>query len=248
MNNCTVPSFGYISSPEDLFKLIAGEAMENGNLSIRGVSRLADVQHTSLVRDGAFNSQSLAETLIQHGFDCGALMQDGFPPAAVILVLEYFAYESKAKAPGAKLLMRLFGAIGLKEVLGKLKQPEPAPTVKALPARDSIDYVHAAAMLPELKVNNQLKQLLEDALTDDLELMRNKLLLSGDRQKKEYTIVKVRAKELGYKVNDISTGSQLGKFVKRQVDPAFAKRIGDYNVNHYEVGSDLDEAIHAFFR
>ena len=245
MSNIVVPSFGYVATPEALLSLIKGEAMPNGNLSIRGVARMADVQHTSIIRDGAFNTQKLAEMLTQQGFDAVALLSDGFPPLAVILTLEYFAYESKAKAPGAKALMRLFGAYGLKTVLEGLKE-QPASEVKYLPSRDAIDYVNAAEKLPTLKVNPQLKQLLEDALTDDLELMRNQKLLGGS--KKEYTIVKVRAKELGYPVDKIESGSQLGKFVKQRLQPAFSKRIGDYNVHHYEVTPQLDDTIHAFFR
>lgn len=240
-----VPSFGYVATPEALLSLIEGEAMPNGNLSIRGVARMADVQHTSIIRDGAFSTQKLTEMLTQQGFDAGALLSDGFPPLAVILTLEYFAYESKAKAPGAKALMRLFGAYGLKTVLEGLKG-RPSSEVKHLPSRDAIDYVNAAEKLPLLKVNPQLKQLLEDALTDDLELMRNQKLLGSS--KKEYTIVKVRAKELGYPIDKINNGSQLGKFVRKQLEPAFTKRIGDYPVHHYEVGSQLDDVIHAFFR
>ena len=245
MSNIVVPSFGYVATPDALLSLIKGEAMPNGNLSIRGVARMADVSDTAIMRGADFNAQRLAEILTQQGFQGADLAKNGFPPLAVILTLEYFAYESKAKAPGAKALMRLFGAYGLKTVLEGLKE-QPASEVKYLPSRDAIDYVNAAEKLPTLKVNPQLKQLLEDALTDDLELMRNQKLLGGS--KKEYTIVKVRAKELGYPVDKIENGSQLGKFVKQRLQPVFSKRIGDYNVHHYEVTPQLDDTIHAFFR
>lgn len=248
MKDISVPSFGYISTPDALFNLIANEAMPNGNLSIRGVARMADVAHTAIVQGGNFHSQKLAEILTAQGFDTGNLIEDGFPPVAVILVLEYFAYESKAKAPGAKSLMRLFGAIGLKTVLSKLSE-QPQPDIKALPSRDAIDYVNAAEKLPELKVNDQLKRLLEDALTDDLELMRNKKLIAGSgHDKKEYTIVKVRAKELGNPVGTIKNGGDLGKYVKKRIEPAFSKRIGDFEVNHYEITPELDEVINSYFR
>lgn len=247
MKDSSIPSFGYIATPEALFNLIANEAMANGNLSIRGVARMADVNHKSIIDAGGFVSQKLAEALTKQGFEAGGLVENGFPPVAVILVLEYFAYESKAKAPGAKSLMRLFGAIGLKAVLGKLTE-QPEPKVKALPQRDTIDYVNAASTIPTLKVNSLLKQLLEDALTDDLELMRNQKLLTSGNDKKQYTIVKVRAKELGYPVDGIGTGSSLGRFVAKHLKPALEERVGKFMVKHYEVCADLDEVIHAYFR
>jgi hypothetical protein len=246
MNNSNLPSFGLIATPEALFNLIANEAMPNGNLSIRGVARMADVNDKSVIDGADFKSQKLAEKLTGQGFECADLAENGFPPVAVILVLEYFAYESKAKAPGAKALMRAFGAFGLKEVLSKLNGYAPQPDVKLIPQRDAIDYVQAAAILPSLQVNAQLKALLEDALTDDLELMRNQKLLGAG--KKEYTIAKVRAKELGYPVDRIGCGSGLGRYVAKHIESAFSKRIGDFDVKHYEIGPRLDEVIHAYFR
>ncbi len=143
--------------------------------------------------------------------------------------------------------MRLFGAIGLKTVLDKLSQPTEQH--KALPQRDTIDYVQAAAIIPSLQVNGLLKQLLEDSLTDDLELMRNqKALTSGSKEKRQFTIAKVRAKELGYSVDRIGSGSQLGRFIAQQLKPAMTERVGKYMVNHYEVTPQLDEIIHAYFR
>ena len=118
------------------------------------------------------------------------------------------------------------------------------PVVPQLPHRDPIDYINAAALLPTIDVNPQLKRLLEDYLTDDLELRRN----LANTPKKEYNIVKVRAKELGYNLDKIQNGSQLGKYVARHVPATFKKRIGDFEVNHYELSERLDEVIHSFFR
>ena len=242
----SLPSFGLINTPAALFSLISNEAMPNGNLSIRGVARMADVNDMSIIRGADFSSQKLAERLVQHWFEAADLSENGFTPVAAILVLEYFAYESKAKAPGAKALMRTFGAFGLEQILNKLKtKPEDAQP-PALPQRDIIDYINAAAVIPTLQVKPHLKLLLEDALTDDLELMRNQKLLGG--QKIEYTIVKVRAKELGYSVERIGTGSALGRYVSRYLEPAFKERIGKYDVKHYAVNEQLDEVIHSYFR
>lgn len=45
--------------------------MLNGNLSTRGVARLADVQHTSIIRGVAFNSEKLVKKLASQGFEAG---------------------------------------------------------------------------------------------------------------------------------------------------------------------------------
>jgi hypothetical protein len=131
---------------------------------------------------------------------------------------------------------------------GSYGNPKAEP-IRALPQRDTIDYVQAAAIIPTLQVNGLLKQLLEDSLTDDLELMRNqKALTSGGKEKRQFTIAKVRAKELGYPVDRIGSGSQLGRFIAQQLKPAMTERVGKYMVNHYEVTPQLDEIIHAYFR
>lgn len=239
-------SIAKITTVRELLAFIAQDANEHGNLSIRGVARLASVAHQTIF--DAINSPSgkLAKKLTQQGFDPSGLTESGFPSQAVILTLEYYAYESKAKAEQAKILMRTFGTIGLMEALKQLKAPKPERP--QLLTRDTLDYIEGARTLSELKVNPQLKLLLEDALTEELELMRNQRLLPSSNQKKEYTIAKVRARELGYSDKQIGNGGALGRFVKASIDPAFNKRIGEYNVNHYEVSPQLDEVIHAYFR
>lgn len=234
-----------VTTASDLLSYIKQDADTRGNLSIRGVARMATVNDTAIIRGAEFTSQKLAEKLTAHGFESAELSSNGFPPQAVILVLEYFAYESKAKAEGAKQLMRTFGTIGLMSVLNQLKPSEPVKEVKVLPQRDTIDYIEAAKAIPTLKVNPQLRQLLEDALTDELELMRNQKLIGG---KAEHTVVKVRAKELGYTTEQIKNGSGLGRHVASVLEPSFTMRVGDYMVNHYQVSDRLDEAIHAYFR
>ena len=136
-----------IKNQTDFLAFIADEAMGNGNLSIRGVARCCDVEHTSIIRDGAFNSAKLAQTLIEHGFEAGALVQDGFSPQATWLAIEYFAYESKAKAPMAKQIARTFGAIGVMTTLEQLKPNRPAPAAlpphqEAREVAETIVYIH----------------------------------------------------------------------------------------------------------
>ena len=170
---------------------------------------------------------------------------------SVTVIWEPGVYQllSKSRKPKAKPFQKwLFEEVlpTIRKTGSYNKHTEP---VRALPQRDTIDYVQAAAILPTLRVNNLLRQLLEDALTDDLELMRNqKALVSGGTGKRQFTIAKVRAKELGYPVDRIGSGSQLGRFIAQSIKPAMVERVGKYMVNHYEVTPELDEAIHAYFR
>jgi hypothetical protein len=67
----------------------------------------------TIIRDGAFASQRIAEKLSVYGFESGAFVEKGFDALASWAVVEYFAFDSQAKAEGAKRLARLFGALGV---------------------------------------------------------------------------------------------------------------------------------------
>ncbi len=234
-----------IKSESDFLSFIKDQATSNGNLSIRGVARCCDVSPTSIIEGGHFKAQKLGQTLVDYGFDAAHLVENGFPPQAVWLCIEYFAYESKARAEMAKQLARTFGSIGVMTTLQKLtEKEEPKNNVVQLLSRDVIDYVNAAKDIEAL-VPGYLKELLRDELVDTLSTKRG--LLKPSEQKAEYTIVKVRARELGYSTEQVGHGGQLGKWVKRHVPVAFIERVGKYDVNHYEINSQLDETIHAFF-
>jgi hypothetical protein len=138
-------------------------------------------------------------------------------------------------------------AKNIRDLVLDLVETIPQNTPILLPQRDTIAYIEAASIIPTLQVNPQLKQLLEDALTDDLELSRNIKALPNIINKKEYTIVKVRAKELGYDIDKIANGSELGKYVAKHIKYSFKKNIGDWNVNHYEINPKLDQVIKSFF-
>lgn len=130
-----------ISDERSLLDAIRDEAMANGNLSIRGVARLAEVQDTAIIRSADFRSTKLAEKLTALGFGSADLAKDGFPPQAVVLTLEYFAYESKVQSLAAKALFRTFGVIGLMRTLDELAKPSlkpqpmetPVPSVTPIP-------------------------------------------------------------------------------------------------------------------
>lgn len=138
-----------IQTEQDFLSFIRDQAMSNGNLSIRGVARCCDVPHTSVIRDGVFASAKLAETFAINSFEAGALIQSGFPPQAVWLAIEYFAYESKAIAPMAKQLARTFGSIGVKHVVSKLTEAEAMPAPEQSKLGSSVETT--VAMLSPLR-------------------------------------------------------------------------------------------------
>lgn len=118
-------------------------------------------------------------------------------------------------------------------------QQEP----RQLPQRDAVEYITAAKDLQALP-DGILKALLADTLADEIALKRNNALPPA---KKDYTIVKVRAKMLGYPDKEIGDGSKLGRFIHQRIEPAFQEMIGRYPVYHYELTPELDTAIHTFF-
>jgi phage regulator Rha-like protein len=123
---------------------------------------------------------------------------------------------------------------------------QPPTQLRLKPVRDMVEYVDAATKLESLKVNPQLKRLLEDGLIDEMALMRtnSKAIASAD---KEYTIVKVRANELGYSHKQVESGSSLGRYVSKRLKHEFKKRIGDFEVMHYQITPELDEIINQYF-
>ena len=127
-----------IKTQSDLLAFLKENLSDGKNLSIRGVAMLCGVRHTSLIRDGAFNSEKLAQILTDSGFEAGALVKNGFNAKATWLVIEYYAYESKAKAEGAKQIARTFGQLGIQLTFDKLtevKQPQlPQSYIQALEA------------------------------------------------------------------------------------------------------------------
>lgn len=163
MENFHDSSLARFETIEDLLSFIKEDANSQGNLSIRGVARLAGVSHNSIIESGHFKSQKIAVTLTGQGFDAGDLALNGFPPKAVILTLEYFAYESKAKAPQAKAIMRTFGVVGLMATLDQLRsdyQPKPPKT-----------YLEALKALVASEEAKQRLELENQELTKENELL-----------------------------------------------------------------------------
>jgi hypothetical protein len=117
-----------LKTQHDLLVFIKENLSTDKNLSIRGLSRLCGINPTSLIKGGGFNSEKLGQKLIEYGFEAAGLTENGFDAKACWLVIEYYAYESKAKAPGAKQIARTFGEVGIMTTFDKLTEvPPPQP-------------------------------------------------------------------------------------------------------------------------
>jgi phage antirepressor YoqD-like protein len=127
-----------IKTQSDLLAFLKDNLSDGKNLSIRGLARLCDVDDKAILNGADFKSDKLGQTLIAHGFQAADLSKEGFDAKATWLVIEYFAYESKAKAEGAKQIARTFGQLGIQltfDNLTEVKQPQlPQSYIQALEA------------------------------------------------------------------------------------------------------------------
>jgi hypothetical protein len=104
-------------------------------VTIRGAARLADVDHTALVRafsGGEQKPSKTAEFLATNGFDYGEQIswsKTGIPDTALALILEYYGYETQERyrTQQAKLCCRAFRSVGIRawvhEVIGWSEDP-----------------------------------------------------------------------------------------------------------------------------
>lgn len=211
------------SNQQELLAFLKQDASEQGTLSIRGVARMAGVDHKAIINGGEFASARLAEKLTTQGFqvfEAGELSKNGFPPQAVIIVLEYFAYESKAKAPMAKQLMRTFGTIGLMETLKNIRQPQPEPKQSLVAEPLSFETIanctsqmSQCAEQFEKSGDLQLAQLIKTTMGNQLLILNQNLLKPVEVEEYEGAVdVAIR---LGFAVPS-NFGGSLGAFVKKQ--------------------------------
>lgn len=165
---------------------------------------------------------------------------------SVTVVWEPGVYQllAKSRKPQAKPFQKWL----FEEVLPSIRKTGSYSVAEApaLPPRDTIDYIDAAEKL-DLMQDGTLKMLLKDCLVDELELKRNQKALPGGAEKKKYTIVKVRAKQLGYTAKEVKDGTSLGRYIHARIKPAYQEMVGRYPVFHYEITPELDTAIHTFF-
>jgi prophage antirepressor-like protein len=175
---------------------------------------------------------------------CSITTPGGIQSMTVIWEPGIYQLLAKSRKPQAKPFQKWL----FEEVLPSIRKTGQyviaQPTQPRLPQRDAIAYIEAAKEVETIN-NLSLQQLLRDELIDELSAKRGQKQLAGDPV--QYTIVKVRARELGYSTADIGNGSALGKFVAKAIAPAFIERVGKYEVKHYQVNDALDTAIKTYF-
>jgi hypothetical protein len=233
-----------INSQADFIDFIRSNSVNGRNLSIRGLAELCGVAESSLREGARIESSKLAQKLTSSGFEGARIEETGFCAQSAWLVIEYFSYESKAKAPGAKRLARLFGSIGVQACFDMSNQQTVAEPVvstqrQLAPQRDLLDYIEAAKSIG-IDRDPLLLSLFSQRMAEQLG--------GGVVCAQTQAIVTVRAQELGYSAKEIGSGSALGRFVKQQgCKPTGVTKHGKYDVNVYDLTDELDRAIQLFF-
>ena len=170
----TIVTSNSINSQPDFVQYIQDNSIGGRNLSIRGLAGLCGVSdNTQIIRADVFASEKLAQKLAASGFQADVLSKEGFCAQSAWLVIEYFAYESKAKAEGAKRLARLFGSIGVQtcfDMVGSQPRQQQYQAL-CLPA----DYISALKALVESEEQKLLQaaqiEILKDAVDRQSEVI-----------------------------------------------------------------------------
>ncbi|MGL5059042.1 MAG: hypothetical protein ACRC62_03585 [Microcoleus sp.] len=233
-----------IQSQSDFLAFIKDQAMPNGNLSLLGTARCCGIHHSTLQDALSTVAGKVVQTLASHGFDPAGIIEDGFPPQAVWLCIEYYAFESRAKAPMAKQIARTFGAIGVMATLKELRDPRPSPMSVALPPSDLALKVaqNIRGITDLLEDNPRLAQVLIDCAMN--EVVAKALPASQLRGVAEI------ANEMGFRA-DASNRVKLGNFIKaRGFEPQKETRLCNgvmTAINCYHDTPTLRDAIADFF-
>lgn len=139
---------------QSLLEFIKSELTSSGNLSIRGLANLCGIDHTALIRGGDFKSEKLGQILTSNSFQAGDLVDNGFNAKASWLVIEYFAYDSKAEAPGAKQIARTFGQVGIMTTFDQLN----SQIQQAMGDKPTLDLIADASKLAEIAYGKSYQQ------------------------------------------------------------------------------------------
>ena len=95
--------------------------------------------------------------LLESGFAAAALVKNGFCARSAYIAIEYFAWVSKASAPGAKRLAKLFGSVGVQTCFDMAHQPT-APAKFHLP-QTYLEALKALVTSEEGKEQEKLRRL-----------------------------------------------------------------------------------------
>jgi hypothetical protein len=230
---------------KDGLELVINTETGEAFASIKAVARMTDKENSTISRyvngglqGGAQMTLLSAEINTAGGLQGGALLNE----SQILEVVSRYKPELLIKFAQMGLRMFLHQLAGYEVTSTAVSKPEPR---RLPPVRDAAEYLDVIKALPTITDLN-LQSLLRDMVEDEMSLIRGKKALTHAKAN-EYTIVKVRATELGYSLRDIGGGSSLGSYVAKRVDSAYSRRVGDFQVKHYLVTDELDDAIHSYF-
>jgi len=148
-----------INTQSDLLKYLKSEAI-NRKLRIRGLARLCGIADKSLINRGDFNNTKLAKVMRDAGFNAADIIKNGFSGEACWIIIDYYAYKSRASAEGAKKIVECFGYVGFMDTFNQLPEttvlfdtPVKHIEPKIKTDRDAIDYIEATAKLHSLSTD-----------------------------------------------------------------------------------------------
>jgi hypothetical protein len=202
-----------VNNQSDLLVFIKENLTNDKNLSTRGLARLCGVQDTALIRGADFKSQKLGQKLIEHGFKAADLVKNGFDAKACWLVIEYYAYESKATALGAKQIARTFGQIGLMTTFDKLTEVPVLPEVPVVPktalelAKEQVKLLEQLelqqAVIASLQEESERQAEVIDELYDYSSIIRIAKYNSVPETNFNWRMLKVASQKLGTEIKRV---------------------------------------------
>ena len=243
-----------IASNLEQFKSFIRENLTSGkNMSIRGVARMTGTSDKAIGDSANLSTSRLAEKLTAHGFEGANLTKTGFPPLAVVLTIEYYAYESpQKKSELAQQFMRLYGTYGLQKVIEECTQVEEVKPISLPPAEIRVNMLVTSLEKLGIDLHNpRYQQALQDHALNILGVSQPKLPESQTR----WVGVVELAEELGFsEAIKLVNRSVLGRYVSKEVGEEVNRKKESRLVNGtqrecwvYEDCEVLRKTITSFF-
>jgi hypothetical protein len=199
LTNDNSPEGAAISNLEEFCQYICDNSIGDRALSIKGLSKLCGVHDTAIIRGSEFSSQRIAQKLTETGLTAPALVKHGFTASSAWAVVEYFAWESQAKAEGAKRLAKLFGSLGVIKAF-ELAHETPVKAPNSVVFRQSslweLRLTEARNVMLYRFLTKKLPQNTQAFLVEDVNSVAVKRLLDLPEMVLDYLVAAIEVKEL----------------------------------------------------